>query len=145
MLKIKIEPCLVIALLLIATPTIADVTRELERCELEAERLYPAPHNKGLENWPEREANQRKRAETTEKCMRAAGYSLKAECSVPLKTYESCMKIDDDLMRGAGGGQYRDIDWNKICLENEWDVRTQERLSANCYQRSWWRHLLGRC
>jgi hypothetical protein len=77
--------------------------------------------------------------------MRAAGYSLKVECSVPLKTYENCMKIADDLMHGASGSQYRDTDWNKICLENEWDVRTQERLSANCYQsNSWWRHLLGR-
>jgi hypothetical protein len=145
MLKIEIEPCLVIAvLLLIAAPAVADVARELERCEVEAERLYPAPHNKGVENWPERVANLQKRAESTEKCMRAAGYSLKSECSVPLKTYESCMKIADELMRGASRSQHRDTDWNKICMENEWDVRTQERLSASCYQSIWWRRWLGR-
>jgi len=57
MLKAEMAPCLVIALLLIATPTVADVTPELARCELEAERLYPAPHNKGVQNWPERAAN----------------------------------------------------------------------------------------
>ena len=70
--------------------------RELVRCELEAEHLYPAPNNKGLENWPERQANLRKRAENTATCMRAAGYSVTAECSAPLKTYESFMKIADN-------------------------------------------------
>lgn len=144
MLKIEMAPCSVIALLLIATPTLADVTRDLTRCELEAERLYPPPANKGLENWPERQANLQKRAEHTETCMRAAGYSLTAECSVPLKTYESCMKIADELMRGPNGRQYHDADWNRICLDNEWDVRTQERLLASCYQPgSWWRRWLG--
>jgi hypothetical protein len=59
MLKAEMAPCLVIALLLIATPTVADVTRELARCELEAERLYPAPHNKGVQNWPERATSQK--------------------------------------------------------------------------------------
>jgi hypothetical protein len=83
MLKIEIDPCSVIAVLLIATLAVADVSRELKRCELEAGRLYPAPHNKGVENWPEREANLQKRAEATEKRMQAAGYSLKAECSIP--------------------------------------------------------------
>ena len=62
-----------------------------------------------------------------------------------LKTYESCMKIADKLMRGPTGSQYRDADWNGICLDNEWDVRTQERLSPDCYQSaSWWRRWLGR-
>jgi hypothetical protein len=50
------------------------------------------------------------------------------------------MKIADEIMRGPSRSQYHDADWNRICLDNEWDVRTQERLSANCYQsRSWWR------
>ena len=132
----------VIALSLIATPTVADVTRELARCELEAERLYPAPHNKGVQNWPERAANLQKRAENIETCMRAAGYSVTAECAAPLKIYENCMKIADEIMRGPSRSQYRDADWNRICLDNEWDVRTQERLSGSCYQsRSWWRWL----
>jgi hypothetical protein len=69
-----------------ATPAVADAARELVRCELEAKHLYPAPNNKGFENWPERQANLRKRAENTETCMRAAGYSVTAECSAPLKT-----------------------------------------------------------
>ena len=84
----------------------------------------------------------RKKAET---CMRAAGYRITADCSAPLKTYESCMQIADKLMRGPTGSQYRDADWNRICLDNEWDVRTQERLSPDCYQSgSWWRRWLGR-
>ena len=40
------------------------------------------------------------------------------------------MKIADELMHGPSGNLYRDTDWNRICLDNEWDVRTQERLSA---------------
>jgi hypothetical protein len=77
--------------------------------------------------------------------MRAAGYSVTAECSVPLKTYETCMKIADGLMHGPNASQYRGADWNRICLDNEWDVQAQERLSANCYQfGSWWRRWLGR-
>ena len=51
MLKVEKAP-IVIALLLIATPTVADGTSELARCELEAERLFPPPHNKGAQNWP---------------------------------------------------------------------------------------------
>jgi hypothetical protein len=78
MLKAEMAPCLVIALLLIATPTVADVTCELARCELEAERLYPAPHNKGVQNWPERAANlHRKRRSRpngpAEPCLSARG------------------------------------------------------------------------
>ena len=101
---------------------------------LPAARATPAPENKGIDNWREREANLRKRAENTETCMRVAGYSVTAECSVPLKTYENCMKIADELMRGPSGRLYRDADWSRICLDNEWDVRTQERLSVPCYQ-----------
>jgi hypothetical protein len=135
---------LAISLMLMTTPTVADVTGELTRCQLEAERLYPAPPDKGPKNWTDRAANLQKRAEGIETCMRAAGYSVTAECSAPLKTYESCMKIADQIMRGASAGQYRDADWNRICLDNEWDVRTQKRLSADCYQSaSWWRRWLG--
>jgi hypothetical protein len=144
MLKVGMAP-LVTLLLLIATPTFADGIRELDRRELEAERLYPAPVTSGVQNWPEWAANLQKRAETVETCMRAAGYSLTAECSAPLKTYENCMKIADEVMRGPSRSQYHDADWNKICLDNEWDVRTQERLSASCYQsRSWWRRWLSK-
>jgi hypothetical protein len=76
--------------------------------------------------------------------MRTAGYSVTAECSAPLKTYESCMKIADQIKRGPSGNQYRDADWNKICLDDEWDVRTQKRLSVDCYQSgSWWAPLAG--
>jgi hypothetical protein len=35
-------------------------------------------------------------------------------------------------MRGPRRSLYHDADWNEICLDNEWDVRTQERLSASC-------------
>ena len=56
MLKVE-KARIVIALLLMATPTVADVTTEPARCELEAERLFPPPHNKGAQNWPVRAAN----------------------------------------------------------------------------------------
>jgi hypothetical protein len=113
MLRAEMAPCFAMALLLIPTPMVADVASELARCELEAERLYPAPHNKGAQNWPERAANLQKRAENIETCMRAAGYRITADCSAPLKTYESCMKIADKLMHGPTGSQYRDADWNR--------------------------------
>jgi hypothetical protein len=145
MLKVEMAPCFLMAMLLIPMPAAADVTSELTRCALEAERLFPAPHNKGVQNWQERAANLQKRAENIETCMRSAGYSVTAECSAPFKTYESCMKIAEKLMRGSSGSQYGDADWNRICLDNEWDVRTQQRLSADCYQSgSWWRRWLGR-
>jgi hypothetical protein len=51
MLKIEVPMCLVVTLLLTATTAIAaDVARELAHCELEADRLYPAPDNRGIEN-----------------------------------------------------------------------------------------------
>ena len=106
MLKVEMAP-MVIALLLIATPTVADGTSELARCELEAERLFPPPHNKGAQNWPVRADNLQKRAESIETCMRAAGYSVTAQCAAPLKTYESCMKIADEIMRGPSRSQTR--------------------------------------
>jgi hypothetical protein len=137
--KVELALCFVMAVLMIPTPMVADVTSELTRCALEAERSYPAPPNKGAQNWADRTANLQKRAENIETCMRAAGYRVTAECSAPLKTYESCMTIADEIMRGPSRNLYRDADWNKICLDNEWDVRTQERLSANCYQCGWWR------
>ena len=59
--RTELAPCFVVAVLLIATPAIADVTNELARCALEAERLYPAPPNKGVQNWAERAANLQKR------------------------------------------------------------------------------------
>ena len=82
-------------------------------------------------------------AENVETCMRSAGYRVTGECSAPLKTYESCMKIADEIMRGPSANQYRDADWDRICLDNEWDVRIQKRLSADCYQSGRWRRWLG--
>jgi len=50
------------------------------------------------------------------------------------------MQIADQIMHSPAANQYRDADWNRICLDNEWDVRTQKRLSADCYwSGSWWR------
>ena len=46
MLKVNMAP-IAIPLLLITTPTVADVANELARCQLAAERFYPAPPNKG--------------------------------------------------------------------------------------------------
>jgi hypothetical protein len=143
MLKVELAP-LVILLMLMTTPSVADVTSELARCQLEVERLYPAPPDKGARNWADRAANLQKRAEGIETCLRAAGYRLTAECSAPLTTYESCMKIADQITRGPSANQHRGADWNKICLDNEWDVRTQRRLSSDCYQSgSWWRRWIG--
>jgi hypothetical protein len=143
MLKMELAQ-VVVPLLLITTPSVADVTSELARCQLEAERQYPAAPDKGAQNWTDRAANLPKRAEGVETCMRAAGYSVTAECSAPLKTYESCMKIADQIMRGPSANQYRDADWNRICLDNEWDVRTQKRLLVDCYQSGqWWRRWFG--
>ena len=140
---LNIEMALIVKLLLLwATPTVADVGGEFARCELQAQRVIPAPPNKGAQNWAERAANLQQRAENVERCMRTAGYRASRECSAPLKTYESCMKIGEEIMRGPSANQYRDADWNRICLDNEWDVRTQKRLSADCYQAgSWWRWL----
>jgi hypothetical protein len=122
--KIEIAPILIL-LLLGATPSVADVTSELARCQLEAGRSFPAPPNKGAQNWADRAANLQKRAENVETCMQAAGYKVSSERSAPLKTYESCMKIADEIMHGPSASRYRDADWNKICLDNEWDVRTR--------------------
>jgi hypothetical protein len=139
MLKIEMAPILIL-LLLRATPSVADVINELARCEFEAGRSFPAPPNKGAQNWADRAANLQKRAESVETCMRTAGYKVTSECSAPLKTYESCLKIGDEVMRGPSASQYRDADWIKICLDNERD----ERLSADCYQSSSWWRWLGR-
>jgi hypothetical protein len=141
--KIETGPILIL-LSLAATPSIAEVAGEFARCQLEAERSFPTPSNKGAQNWADRAANLQKRAESVETCMRTAGYKATSECSAPLKIYESCMKIADDIMHGPKASQYRDADWNKICLDNEWDVRTQKRLSADCYQSSIWWRWLGR-
>jgi hypothetical protein len=61
MLKVELAP-LVILLMLMTTPSVADVTSELARCQLEVERLYPAPPDKGDQNWADRAANLQKRA-----------------------------------------------------------------------------------
>jgi hypothetical protein len=136
---------IIASLLLMTTPTVADVTSDdLARCQREAERSLPSLPDKGGQNWASRAASLQKRAEQVETCMRAAGYGVTIECSAPLKTFESCLKIADQITRAPGGDQYRNADWNRICLDNEWDVRTQKRLSADCYQAgSWWRRWLG--
>jgi hypothetical protein len=136
-LKVKLAH-IVIRLLLITTPIAADVNSGVARRQLEAERLCPIPPNRGGRNWTDRTANLEKRAEGIETCMRAAGYSVTAECAAPLRTYGSRMKIADQIMRSPSSNRYRDADWNRICLDNEWDVQTQKRLSADCYQSSSW-------
>jgi hypothetical protein len=88
MLKVEIAPTL-IALLLIATHTVADVTSELASCQL----VRPI---------------------------------LGALVGRVRRTRQPTYRNGPSLYQGA--------DWNKICLENEWDVRTQEPLSASCYQ-----------
>jgi hypothetical protein len=73
----KIEIALIpILLLLRATPSLADVTTELARCQLEAARLFPAPPKRGAQNWADRAANLQKQAENVETCMRRAGYKV---------------------------------------------------------------------
>jgi hypothetical protein len=72
----NVEVTLIAILLLLGpTPSVADVGSELARCELEAQRVLPAPPNKGAQNWADRTANLQKRAENVETCMRAAGYA----------------------------------------------------------------------
>jgi hypothetical protein len=141
--KIEMAPILIL-LSLAATPSVADVNIELWRCQIEAAQSFPAPPNKGAQNWVDRAANLQKRGEDVETCMRRTGYKVTSECSTPLKTYESCMKIGDEIVRGSSASQYRDAGWNKSCLDNEWDVRTQKRFSADCYQSSSWWRWLGR-
>src|SRR5215475_9493859 len=104
---LKIEMALIGSLLLLVAsrPAMADVDRELARCALEAQRLFPPPPNKGALNWRDQAANLQKRAETVETCMRTAGYRATSECSAPLKTYESCMKIADEIKRGPSANQ----------------------------------------
>jgi len=128
MLTIEVTTCLVVTLLLTATPAVADAARELVRCELEAEHLYPAPNNKvsriGQNGKPTYGNGPRI-------LKRACGQLVIASRqNVLLPSRPSCMKIADELMHGPSGNLYRDTDWNRICLDNEWDVRTQERLSA---------------
>jgi hypothetical protein len=84
MLKVELAP-LVTSLLLIAAPTVADGIRELDRCELEAKRLYPAPPPKDVQNWPEWADNLQKRAENVETCMRAAGIVSPQNVLLPSK------------------------------------------------------------
>lgn len=59
MLKIEMALIGIFLLLLAPTPAVADVGSELARCELEAQRLFPAPPNKGAQNWADRAANLR--------------------------------------------------------------------------------------
>jgi hypothetical protein len=87
MLKIEMALIGIFLLLLDPTPAVADVGSELARCELEAQRLFPAPPNKGARNWADRAANLQKRAENIETCMRTAGYRVTAECSVSAKSH----------------------------------------------------------
>jgi hypothetical protein len=65
--KSEIAPILIL-LLLTATPSLADVTSELARCQLEAGRSFPAPPDKGAQNWADRAANLQKRADNVGTC-----------------------------------------------------------------------------
>ena len=147
-LKVVIASWLAVAL--IATPTVADVSRELARCQLEAERLYPVPDNKGLENWQERRLNEEKRAGMTETCMRAAGYQITKACSdhsmLTSVIYQDCMKIADDYARKESRDPPNNAktNWYQVCLDNLKDRWNYDRLQAHCYQPdSWWRRWLG--
>ena len=134
-LKVEVVACSLMALLLIATPTMADAflpanlaARDLARCELDAERLYPAPDNKGFENWPERRSNLEKQAQNIETCMRAAGYALTDVCSaietcVRAASFiltAACAAVHDEVYRLCrSGSQSTDSDWNAHCLDTE--------------------------
>jgi hypothetical protein len=50
-----------------------DVTRDLARCELEAERLYPTPSKNGTD---EAFSIYHRQGSYTQTCMRAAGYKF---------------------------------------------------------------------
>ena len=123
------------------TPTVADVTSELARCELEAERLYAAHHNKGVQNWPERPANLRNGPRIWERL--CEGPVIGSPHNVPrlLRTYESCMNnACTSSIRGPTGSRCRNTDWNGFPLDNEWDMQNPERLWPDCYQSiSGWR------
>jgi hypothetical protein len=161
-LKVEVVACSLMALLLIATPTMADAVlpanlaaRDLARCELDAERLYPAPANKGFENWPERRSNLEKQAQNIETCMRAAGYILADVCSAIQTCVRAasfiltaaCAAVDDEVYRLCrSGSQSTDSDWNAHCLDTERLRAIDNRRSADCYQsysrsRRWLRRL----
>src|SRR5690242_1911174 len=53
----------------------------------------------------------------------AAGCRLTAECSAPLKTYESLMKLANEIVRSRNTYQYLDADF--CLLDNEWDVQSK--------------------
>jgi hypothetical protein len=56
----------------LGTPAVADAGRELARCVREAERTYPVPDNRDIDNRQQELANRKKRAAKVETCMRAA-------------------------------------------------------------------------
>jgi hypothetical protein len=82
MLKIEIA---VIALMLGTAPAVADKTRTLARCQLEAERTYPKPDGRPIGGYLElnekQVANLKTRAVMVETCMRAAGYRFWEQCT----------------------------------------------------------------
>ena len=85
MLTIEVTTCLVVTLLLTATPAVADAARELVRCQTEAEHLYPTPTTRvsriGQNGKPTYGNGPR-----ILKPACGTGYSVTAECSAPLKT-----------------------------------------------------------
>jgi hypothetical protein len=144
-LKIEVIACSAIALLLIVTPAVADAGRELARCVLEAERTYPAPDKRHINNRQQELANRGKRAANVQTCMRAANYIITDACSPPsLQTFMDCRKRTDDLAERMPG-RYQHFDQAEYCRYKRRSIWAERRLSANCYQsRTWWRRLLGR-
>ena len=132
------------ATMLLVMAAHADVARDLARCEIDAERLYPAPPNKGLDNSEERIENLQRRSVNVETCMRAAGYVMTGACAETLtpealdKHYDHCMKIS----KGSVSQQYDYDDWgdrNRACLKMQDSAFRIQRGKAECYQSDrWW-------
>ena len=129
---------------LIATAAVADAARELARCKLEAERLYPVPDNKGFENAEERRLNEEKRAGIAEQCMRAANYQFTDACTKNSEVFfQSCLQSADEQMPAeAVPNEKLRRETCGLRLREQW---SWNRLRADCYQSvSRWRRFFGK-
>ena len=132
------------AVLALSVPAHADSARDLARCELDAERTYPAPPNKGLSNSEERIDNLQKRSVNVETCMRAAGYVMTEACGKFLtpeandKFYNHCMEISKGSV--SQHNDYDDsADRSRACLAIQDTAFRIQRGKAECYQSDrWW-------
>ena len=127
-----------------STAAVADAARELARCKLEAERLYPVPDNKGFENAEERRINEEKRAGMAEKCMQAAKYQFTDACTKNSEVFfQSCLQSADEQMRAeAVTNEKLRRETCELRLREQW---SWNRLRADCYQSvSRWRRFFGK-